>query len=279
VPVLTRAWQMLLKGLGEAQAAPNPVAALEMLAIRLAHAAELPTPGEILASLGGAPGGGGAAVRGAAPPPGAPAATPPGGIQATGAPTGGVQTSAVQPSAVQASGWGGAQALRVEPNAHLEATPEPARPDLAPPGPQSFADIVALCAAQREAMLAAHLRENVRLVRFEIGQIELNPAAAAPRDLANRLGELLSKWTGRRWIVSLVREGGAATIEEQEAAQRKQRSDAAAAHPLVRAVLDAFPGATIEAVRGAIESPASEEAEPEPATPEDGPESEGDSEA
>jgi DNA polymerase-3 subunit gamma/tau len=185
----------------------------------------------------------------------------------------------VQASAVQPASWGGAQALRAEPTASLEV----ARPDLAPPGPQSFAEVVALVATQREAMLAAHLRENVRLVRFEIGQIELNPAAAAPRDLANRLGEQLSKWTGRRWIVSLVREGGAATLEEQEAAQRKQRSDAAAAHPLVRAVLDAFPGATIEAVRGAIETPASEEAEPEPAPsedgPEDGPEAEGDSEA
>jgi DNA polymerase-3 subunit gamma/tau len=253
VPVLTRAWQMLLKGLGEAQAAPNPVAALEMLAIRLAHAAELPTPGEIIASLGSTPGGGGAPVRGPSLPPTAPAGPP---------------------------GRGGAQALRAEPAAHAEAVPvvaAPARPDLAQPGPQSFSDVVALCAAQREAMLAAHLRENVRLVRFEIGQIELNPADAAPRDLANRLGELLTKWTGRRWIVSLVREGGEATLEQQEAAHRKQRSDAAAAHPLVRAVLDAFPGATIEAVRGAIEPPASEEAVPE--DPVGLPESEGDGEA
>jgi DNA polymerase-3 subunit gamma/tau len=276
---------MLLKGLGEAQAAPNPVAALEMLAIRLAHAAELPTPAEIVASLGGVPGGspgGGGSGRAPSLPPSAPIGAPAGasgGIQATSAPSGSVQASGVQ-----SGGRGGAQALRADPTAQLEAAPGPARPDIAQPGPQSFADVVALCATQREAMLAAHLRENVRLVRFEIGQIELNPAPAAPRDLANRLGELLSKWTARRWTISLVREGGAATLEEQEAAQRKQRSDAAAAHPLVRAVLDAFPGASIEAVRGAIESPVSEDAEPEPpltdeGPTEDGPELEGDSEA
>ncbi|MBM3518289.1 MAG: DNA polymerase III subunit gamma/tau, partial [Alphaproteobacteria bacterium] len=49
---LARAWQMLLKGLNEAKLAPEPLAATEMVLVRLAYASELPTPAEIVRSLG-----------------------------------------------------------------------------------------------------------------------------------------------------------------------------------------------------------------------------------
>ncbi|WP_424811800.1 DNA polymerase III subunit gamma/tau [Roseococcus sp. YIM B11640] len=51
VPMLTRAWQMLLKGIEEVLAAPDRRAAAEMVLIRLAHVAEMPTPGDILKRL------------------------------------------------------------------------------------------------------------------------------------------------------------------------------------------------------------------------------------
>src|SRR5579862_5257514 len=50
--VLSRAWQMLLKGIGEVQAAGRPVAAAEMVLVRIAYAADLPTPDELIRSLG-----------------------------------------------------------------------------------------------------------------------------------------------------------------------------------------------------------------------------------
>ena len=250
IPVLARAWQMLLKGLGEAQAAPNPLAALEMLAIRLAHAAELPTPAELMARLGGggpspggSGGGGGRAagtIAGASIPGAAMTAPPSGGGMPAGAP--------------QASSRFGAQALRAEPIEAVAAPVDAPRADAAAAttGPDDFAAVVALCAARREGMLHAHLRSEVHLVRFEPGLIEWRQTPAAPRDLATRLMDKLQQWTGRRWIVSISQEPGAPTIAEQEEAQRKQQTAAAAAHPLVRAVLETFPGATIEAVRGAF---------------------------
>jgi len=278
IPVLTRAWQMLLKGLGEAQAAPNPVAALEMLAIRLAHAADLPTPAELVASLGGAPGGAPGSTSSGVPGGGAPG----GGAVARGSAMAPAPPSGAPPGGGPVGRGGGPQALRAEPVAQADIAPTaalPARPDVTPPGPQSFTEVVALCAAQREGMLGAHLRSDVHLVRFEIGRIEWRTAPSAPRDLATRLIERLQQWTGRRWVITVSQEAGEATLEEQDAAQRKQRSDAAAAHPLVRAVLDAFPGASIEAVRGAIAPPATDDAVPEDAEPVPGSETEGDSEA
>jgi DNA polymerase-3 subunit gamma/tau len=86
-------------------------------------------------------------------------------------------------------------------------------------------------------------------VRFEPGRIEFRPAAGAPRDLSNRLGQLLTQWTGTRWIVSVSGEEGEPSLYEQAEARDTSLRNEAAQHPLVRKVLETFPGARIEAVR------------------------------
>ncbi len=50
MPVLARLWQMLMKGLVEVRHAPVPMAALEMLLVRIAYAAQLPTPADVIRS-------------------------------------------------------------------------------------------------------------------------------------------------------------------------------------------------------------------------------------
>jgi DNA polymerase-3 subunit gamma/tau len=125
-----------------------------------------------------------------------------------------------------------------------------AAPSVAVPAmPSSFEGMVALCAEKREAVLAAALTSAVHLVQYEPGRVELRPAPAAPNDLAPRLSRLLGEWTGRPWLISLSREDGAPTLRDQGIEREFQRKRDAANHPLVRAVLTAFPGATIEAVR------------------------------
>ncbi len=51
--VLSRTWQMLLKGVAEVQEAGRPVAAAEMVLVRIAYAADLPTPDEVVRALNG----------------------------------------------------------------------------------------------------------------------------------------------------------------------------------------------------------------------------------
>jgi DNA polymerase III subunit gamma/tau len=127
------------------------------------------------------------------------------------------------------------------------AAPKPAA--LAASQPQSFADIVALFEHHREAVLRSHLWSHCHLVHFEPGRIELRLTEAAPRDLPNRLGQLLGSWTGQRWVVSVSREEGAPTLRDQAEQRARHLRSEAAEHPMVRAVLETFPGATIEAVR------------------------------
>jgi len=229
VPVLTRAWQLLLKGLAETQAAPSPIQAAEMVLVRLAYVADLPLPADLVKAL---------------------ASEVPQGGQPThpsAGNSGGAATSAL-------SAGGGARAALAAGEAAPAGTPRMAlaaaipAPGLAPM-PQSFVEVMALFDQKREALLRTHLYANVRLVRFEPGRIELRPTEAAPRDLANRLGRLLGDWTGERWVVSISQAEGEATLREQAAAHDETLRHEAAAHPLVRAVLEAFPGARIEAVR------------------------------
>src|SRR5690606_32058180 len=99
-------------------------------------------------------------------------------------------------------------------------------PDL--PAPRSFDEVVALFGARREGILQAHLRRNVHLVRFEHGRLEFRPSAQAPRDLAARVGQKLSEWTGRRWVIAISAEPGAPSLlEQREEAERQERAEAA----------------------------------------------------
>jgi DNA polymerase-3 subunit gamma/tau len=113
----------------------------------------------------------------------------------------------------------------------------------------ALADIAALAGAKGASVLKVHIENHIHLVRLEPGQIEFRPAAAAPRTLAGDLAQKLKEWTGTRWIVTLAREGGEPTLAEQRKAAREKKLEQVAQAPMVRAVLDRFPGAEIVAVR------------------------------
>jgi len=218
LPSLTRAWQMLLKGLGEARAAPMPLQAAEMVLVRLAYAADLPSPQDAIKSLGSG-----------APAPRAPT------LPASGATSG---SSGPGPKAM-AMGGGAAPA----PAPMAQARPEPVAENVMP-APTSFVEVVELFTQRREAKYAALLKRQVRLVRFAEGMIEINPGKGAPADLSGQVGKLLTQWTGQRWVVSVVNAPGALSLHDQEIEQAKN-------DPVVKSILEAFPGATVEAIRKA----------------------------
>ncbi len=260
VAVLARAWQMLLKGLGEARTAPSPIQAAEMVLIRLAHASDLPTPGELVRRLSGgagpgagrAPGPGGGAGNGGP----RPVAVMPAGEGSGGEVSGGrpVKVPVIAPGDAEDA----AQARTLAPVAPKpDAAPESAADsaansaaDLAgQAAPESFPALVALARAKKEGILANQLEGDVHLVRFEPGVIEFRPGAAAPNDLAGRLGRVLQAWTGRRWVVGVSSAPGAPSLREQRQARDAERLTAAAEDPLVQEVMARFPGARIVAVR------------------------------
>jgi DNA polymerase-3 subunit gamma/tau len=150
---------------------------------------------------------------------------------------------------------GGSQS---QPMAQAQPAVAQASPDAGPqfvPGPQSFRDVAALFDRKREAILYTLLVNDAHLVRFEPGRIELRPAPTAPRDFTNRVGSMLSEWTGQRWIVSVSQDRGEPTLAEQTAQRKSNDMAEAATHPFVRAALQMFPGAKIVAVKTAAAAP------------------------
>jgi DNA polymerase III subunit gamma/tau len=216
VPVLARSWQMLLKGVAEVESAPDRRAAAEMVLIRLCHVADMPTPGDLIRRLTTNP---------PQPPSG-----PGGGGGARAVANGGMVSAQAAEAAPLAS-----------PLASLGADTAPRL--------SSFRDVVALVATQREATMHAHLLHAVHLVRYAPPIIEWRQEPDAPRDLSSRLAALLSEQTGMRWVVAHANAPGEPTIAEQGTAADTARRSAAADHPLVQAIMAAFPGARIDTVR------------------------------
>ncbi len=226
---VTRAWQMLLKGLAETRTAPSPVQAAEMVLVRLAYAAQLPTPAEALKAL---------EDGNAAPAPGPSAA-------ATAASTSGSSGSGGVARSMDPHPPGpGPQAVLAD------APTRPAEQQPAGlPTPTSFQEVADLALERGEAVLHGQLLTDVRVVRFEPGQIDLRLNENAPETIPARLIRFLNEHTALRWLVGISHDTGAPTLVEQRRAASDAKREEVRNHPLVREVMRVFPGATIADVR------------------------------
>jgi DNA polymerase-3 subunit gamma/tau len=250
--VLSRAWQMLLKGVAEVQGAGRPIAAAEMVLVRIAYAADLPTPDEVIRSLDqtGAPTrpqGNGNAMTSSNP----------------------AANSTVNPAVSSAQRYDTPRidaprgALRANLGANLAQAARPLQePVLSDPvmqaegAPQapvlaigSFEALVELAVERRDLQIKAALERDLRLVRCDDGRLEIALEPGAPKTLVNELSRKLMQWTGKRWMVVVSSEPGAPTLKSQTNARQAEIERGVRDDPLVKAVLERFPGAEIVAVR------------------------------
>ncbi len=244
--VLSRMWQMLLKGIAEVQGATRPAAAAEMVLVRIAYVADLPTPDEAIRLLD-RNGGESPVVANNAVPPGSTS-----GSVSSG------RSSAVRSLSPRA--------------AAVPARPQAVAPSVdsmgaAPPMRiESFTELVALAGEKRDLILKAALEADMRLVRIEDGRLEVALERSAARTLVNDLARKLEQWTGRRWTVIVSNEPGQPTLRSQALLQKNERERTAEADPRVQDVLARFPGAKVVEVRKfALSSPDSDAAPDEPA--------------
>jgi DNA polymerase-3 subunit gamma/tau len=241
--VLARTWQMLLKGIAEVDAAGRPVDAAEMVLVRIAYAADLPTPDEVIRSLGNTALGD--TVRGNGAGATAPAASAPRAEPRGEAPRS--THSPSLPSPARGGGMGGGAAPAAapvdEPIAQASQTALPTR------AVKSFEDLIALAAERRDLTTKSALERDVRLVAFEDGKLELALEASARKSLVGELSKKLNDWTGRRWMVVVSAETGMPSLRVQAEARKAELKNDVRGDPLVQAVLTRFPGAEIVDVR------------------------------
>jgi DNA polymerase-3 subunit gamma/tau len=117
---------------------------------------------------------------------------------------------------------------------------------------RTLEDLAAYAGEKGARLLKVNIENDLHLVKLEPGLLEFRPGPRAPRTLAADLAQKLKDWTGTRWVVTLAREGGAPTLAEQKRAAKQARHEAVLQEPLVRAVMDRFPGAEIVAVREVV---------------------------
>src|SRR6202012_1891009 len=258
--VLSRMWQMLLKGITEVQGATRPAAAAEMVLVRIAYVADMPTPDEAIRMIEQA-GGSAPVIAGSAAP-----------RQAPAAPVSSMSSSSTPSSSTRPG---------VAPRG-ASANAEPAmRPQMAGPAPEtqsvpvlrvaSFPELVARAAEKRDLLTKAALEADVRLVRIEDGRLEVTLERSAARTLINDLSRKLEQWTGRRWPVIVSNEAGQPTLRSQNELQKNQRERAAESDPRVKEVLARFPGAKVgEVGKIAPEPPESDANIEDPAESADG---------
>jgi DNA polymerase-3 subunit gamma/tau len=205
---LARAWQILLKGHSDMGIAPNPHAAGDMVLIRLAHVAIMPTPADLVRKLEKSP-----------PPP----------------PSSG--TSAARDSAIGTSVAGDSAA------SDSASIPPPSVPM-----PKDIRELVKLCEEHGEMILASTLRMKIRTLCFTDTALTLTADAPTDEAMAGKLSRFLRKVTGRALDISFADSTGGQTLEEIDEDHRQQEVKQASSHPLVTATLQAFPGASVSTI-------------------------------
>jgi DNA polymerase III subunit gamma/tau len=246
--VLSRAWQMLLKGVTETEESGRPLAAAEMVLIRLAYAADLPTPDEVIRSLD-SNGNGNGSGSGNAPAPRA----------AYGASAGPAASAALAPRfGSPRNDMPRNDMPRGSPRAALAAQPigdptalAPSEAAAAPMVIDSFEGLIALATQKRDLSVKAALEHDLRLVRCEEGRLDVALEPSAAQGLMLDLARKFTQWTGRRWVVVSSSEPAQPTIKSQRETRQAELKSGVQADPLVQAVMARFPGAEIVQVRPA----------------------------
>ena len=114
----------------------------------------------------------------------------------------------------------------------------------------TFQELVALASEKRDVQAKLALERDVRLVRCEDGKLEIALEPSAARTLVNDLSRKLQQWTGRPWVIVISREQGESTLKSAADTRWAELEVGVRADPLVKAVMERFPGAEIVGVRG-----------------------------
>ena len=248
VRVLGRAWQILLKGIDEVNASERPLMAADMVLVRLAHAATLPTPDELIRSIEG---NGKSATQNPMSPTGSTNQAPPNNSSLTGAKSDNgpaslnIASNSPANSISRMTGANGPQLSVVCNDPQIQTSADNGAQIVL----NSFDELIFLAEDKRDLSIKTGLRRHVRLVSFEDGSMEFSITANPRPNFIGELQQKLKTWTGKRWNLVISREPGALSLEEVEQAEEKRKFDHASADPAVEAILAKFPGSKVIDVR------------------------------
>lgn len=234
IPILTRTWQMLLKGTEEVRISPNPISAAEMVIVRLTYSSNLPTPEELVKKIKKDN-----ATKSSSP------SLPTGGSTNPSQPNPEMQNGPTDQGAPQAFNvihGSGQAAVRVN-----APTTEQQEGYIA--APKSFEQLVQLFEEKGEPDITFELNDNVHLVSYDVGRIDVRPKDRVPKNLAGRMSSLLKEWTGKSWVISLSQDVGDDTLYEKDVAEQIALKKMLLENDLIKSVMSSFEGADLVDIR------------------------------
>ena len=209
IAVLSKVWQMLIKGISELAIAPVQIDAVEMILIRIAYSASLPTPYELLndvkknSSLG---------------------------VSTPVAPTPHI-------------------APVLEKKNNLSAVSDMSEQVAQPSDNVTFAkpeDLVDYLENHKKILMACALKQDVSMVEFRDGYIKMVADAKINTDFVMNLHKTLLEATGKEWKIDSTHGTLGETIASKEKAAEEEYKRNVSEYPLVKAILAEFKGAKIE---------------------------------
>ena len=172
---LSRYWQMILKASSETKNFSKPLAALEMAIIRMSYISDLPTPDEIIKKIEG---------------------------------------NKTESSEKKSPNSEVNNIIKVAPTVSVKPVQqEKIIQENSEIDPKSFEDIIEFVKLNKNIRLQYDLENNVSLVSFEKGKIELNILNNDEKILFT-LSNKLQEWTNEKWLIVSSSEQGQKTIKE-----------------------------------------------------------------
>jgi DNA polymerase-3 subunit gamma/tau len=224
MPSLGRMWQILLKGIGEVNIAPDAQKAAEMVVIRLSYASDLPDPADLLRKIEvqqSSDGSVGVAVR-------------------CGSASGGSSGNMLQQNGERGAAFYGE--VSVSANAEVAIIADEANVVLRNMEIVDLRSMVAVLEEAGEVSLASQIYYFVSLVKMSGNSVEINVMDGAMPRISQDISSVLRKITGNAWLVSLSDVKGDLTLSEQDKVMKQQKFDEVLQSPLVSSIVELFPG-------------------------------------
>ena len=206
IAVLSKMWQMMIKGLGELQVAPVQIDALEMILIRIAYSASLPTPYELLNDV---------------------------------KKNSNLSLSRPAAAATSAPAPVFRAAPAAEPDSELSDTPKFQAFD-------RLTDLVNYLEQKKMPLAEYALKNDVSVSEFSNGFIKMTVSEKIHPDFILNLHKILTEATGLTWKIELSRGALGVTLADLERAAEEEEKRNIMEYPLVKAIMAEFKGAKIE---------------------------------
>ena len=211
LPGLTRAWQILLKGIEEIRAAPNPDEAGSMILIRLAYSCNLPDPASLVKQIQ-------ASLK---------------------------ENKTTFNDSLEEKDDGKKNTSEII-NDLQEINSIDNKTTLAEVN--TFEDLVEIFKIKGELLLHAQLLSCVHLISFEKGKLEISISGNTNNNIAKDISKFLKNWTGEDWVISIVDDQGTETLDHKNERKAQEEIENTKNTPEMQKVLKAFPNAELKSV-------------------------------